>query len=66
MQLSNSPWYQLSVAYCLPDKAIDVIDDAGACVKVVREKAALLEEVAEARKRLMVHLSTPRSGNDQS
>jgi ATP-dependent Clp protease ATP-binding subunit ClpA len=52
--------------HCLPDKAIDVIDNAGAYVKVVREKAALLEEVVEARKRLTVHLSTPRSGNDQS
>ncbi|HEX3091435.1 MAG TPA: Clp protease N-terminal domain-containing protein, partial [Candidatus Angelobacter sp.] len=38
--------------HCLPDKAIDVIDDAGAYVKMVQEKAALPEEVAEAKKRL--------------
>jgi ATP-dependent Clp protease ATP-binding subunit ClpC len=29
--------------HCLPDKAIDVIDDAGACVKVVREKQPCLK-----------------------
>jgi ATP-dependent Clp protease ATP-binding subunit ClpC len=38
--------------HCLPDKAIDVIDDAGAYVKMVQEKAAVPEEVAEAKKRL--------------
>jgi ATP-dependent Clp protease ATP-binding subunit ClpC len=38
--------------HCLPDKAIDVIDDAGAYVKMVQEKAALPEEVSEAKKRL--------------
>jgi ATP-dependent Clp protease ATP-binding subunit ClpC len=38
--------------HCLPDKAIDVIDDAGAYVKMVQEKAALPEEVVEAKKRL--------------
>lgn len=36
----------------LPDKAIDVIDDAGAYVKMKQEKAVLPEEVKEARKRL--------------
>jgi ATP-dependent Clp protease ATP-binding subunit ClpC len=36
----------------LPDKAIDVIDDAGAYVKMKQEKAVLPEEVIEARKRL--------------
>jgi ATP-dependent Clp protease ATP-binding subunit ClpC len=39
--------------HCLPDKAIDVIDDAGAYVKMVQEKAELPEEVIEAKKRLM-------------
>jgi ATP-dependent Clp protease ATP-binding subunit ClpC len=39
--------------HCLPDKAIDVIDDAGAYVKMVQEKASLPEEVVEAKKRLM-------------
>jgi ATP-dependent Clp protease ATP-binding subunit ClpC len=38
--------------HCLPDKAIDVIDDAGAYVKMVEEKAELPEDVAEAKKRL--------------
>jgi ATP-dependent Clp protease ATP-binding subunit ClpC len=38
--------------HCLPDKAIDVIDDAGAYVKMVEEKAELPEEVIEAKKRL--------------
>jgi len=38
--------------HCLPDKAIDVIDDAGAYVKMVQEKAASPEEVVEAKKRL--------------
>jgi ATP-dependent Clp protease ATP-binding subunit ClpC len=38
--------------HCLPDKAIDVIDDAGAYVKMVHEKAQLPEEVIEAKKRL--------------
>jgi ATP-dependent Clp protease ATP-binding subunit ClpC len=38
--------------HCLPDKAIDVIDDAGAYVKMVQEKAELPEEVIEAKKRL--------------
>jgi ATP-dependent Clp protease ATP-binding subunit ClpC len=37
---------------CLPNKAIDVIDDAGAFVKMKREGMALPEEVIEARKRL--------------
>ena len=38
--------------HCLPDKAIDVIDDAGAYVKMVQEKAQLPEEVIEAKKKL--------------
>jgi ATP-dependent Clp protease ATP-binding subunit ClpC len=38
--------------HCLPDKAIDVIDDAGAYVKMVQEKAELPAEVIEAKKRL--------------
>ena len=38
--------------HCLPDKAIDVIDDAGAYVKMVQEKAELPEEVIEVKKRL--------------
>ena len=38
--------------HCLPDKAIDVIDDAGAYVKMMQEKAELPEEVIEAKKRL--------------
>ncbi|HET8891444.1 MAG TPA: Clp protease N-terminal domain-containing protein [Candidatus Angelobacter sp.] len=38
--------------HCLPDKAIDVIDDAGAYVKMVQEKAELPEEVIEAKKKL--------------
>jgi ATP-dependent Clp protease ATP-binding subunit ClpC len=38
--------------HCLPDKAIDVIDDAGAYVKMIQEKAGLPEVVAEAKKRL--------------
>jgi len=38
--------------HCLPDKAIDVIDDAGAYVKMAQEKATLPEEVAEAKKKL--------------
>jgi len=38
--------------HCLPDKAIDVIDDAGAYVKMVQEKTVLPEEVVEAKKRL--------------
>ena len=38
--------------HSLPDKAIDVIDDAGAYVKMKQEKAVLPEEVKEARKRL--------------
>jgi len=36
----------------LPDKAIDLIDDAGAYVKMKLEKAVLPEEVIEHRKRL--------------
>jgi ATP-dependent Clp protease ATP-binding subunit ClpC len=36
----------------LPDKAIDLIDDAGAYVKMKLEKAVLPEEVIEGRKRL--------------
>lgn len=43
---------RLVANHCLPDKAIDVIDDAGAYVKMKQEKAALPEEVIEARKRL--------------
>lgn len=43
---------RLVVNHCLPDKAIDVIDDAGAYVKMKQEKAALPEEVIEARKLL--------------
>jgi len=39
--------------HCLPDKAIDVIDDAGAYVKMAQEKTALPEEVVEAKKKLM-------------
>jgi ATP-dependent Clp protease ATP-binding subunit ClpC len=38
--------------HSLPDKAIDVIDDAGAYVKMKQEKAVLSEEVIEERKRL--------------
>lgn len=38
--------------HCLPDKAIDVIDDAGAYAKMVQEKAKLPAEVIEAKKRL--------------
>jgi ATP-dependent Clp protease ATP-binding subunit ClpC len=36
----------------LPDKAIDLIDDAGAYVKMKQEKTALPEEVMEIRKRI--------------
>jgi ATP-dependent Clp protease ATP-binding subunit ClpC len=36
----------------LPDKAIDLIDDAGAYVKMKLEKVALPEEVIEGKKRL--------------
>src|SRR6266853_170175 len=36
----------------LPDKAIDLIDDAGAFVKMQQKKVALPEEVMESRKRL--------------
>ncbi|MGZ4871633.1 MAG: AAA family ATPase [Candidatus Angelobacter sp.] len=43
---------RLVANHCLPDKAIDVIDDAGAYVKMKQEKAALPEELIEARKRL--------------
>lgn len=41
----------------LPDKAIDLMDDAGALVKVQREKAGLPEELLECEKRikLIVH-----------
>lgn len=38
--------------HCLPDKAIDVIDDAGAYMKMVHEKRELPAEVIEAKKRL--------------
>ena len=38
--------------HCLPDKAIDVIDDAGAYVKMAQEKRELPAEVVEAKKRL--------------
>ena len=43
---------RLIANHSLPDKAIDVIDDAGAYVKMKQEKAVLPEEVKEARKRL--------------
>jgi ATP-dependent Clp protease ATP-binding subunit ClpC len=43
---------RLIANHSLPDKAIDVIDDAGAYVKMKQEKAVLPEEVIEARKRL--------------
>jgi ATP-dependent Clp protease ATP-binding subunit ClpC len=43
---------RLIANHSLPDKAIDVIDDAGAYVKMKHEKAVLPEEVIEARKRL--------------
>jgi ATP-dependent Clp protease ATP-binding subunit ClpC len=43
---------RLIANHALPDKAIDVIDDAGAYVKMKQEKAVLPEEVIEARKRL--------------
>ena len=43
---------RLIANHFLPDKAIDVIDDAGAYVKMKQEKAVLPEEVIEARKRL--------------
>lgn len=41
----------------LPDKAIDLIDDAGALVKMQREKAILPDELMQCEKRikLMVH-----------
>lgn len=48
VRLSN----RLIANHSLPDKAIDVIDDAGAYVKMKQEKAVLPEEVKEARKRL--------------
>ncbi|HXA85488.1 MAG TPA: Clp protease N-terminal domain-containing protein [Candidatus Dormibacteraeota bacterium] len=43
---------RLVTNHCLPDKAIDVIDDAGAYVKMTQEKMALPEELVEAGKRL--------------
>jgi ATP-dependent Clp protease ATP-binding subunit ClpC len=43
---------RLITNHSLPDKAIEVIDDAGAYVKMKQEKAVLPEEVKEARKRL--------------
>lgn len=43
---------RLITNHSLPDKAIDVIDDSGAYVKMKQEKAVLPEEVKEARKRL--------------
>jgi ATP-dependent Clp protease ATP-binding subunit ClpC len=43
---------RLIANHFLPDKAIDVIDDAGAYVKMKQEKAVLPEEVIAARKRL--------------
>lgn len=43
---------RLITNHSLPDKAIDVIDDAGAYVKMKQEKTVLPEEVVEARKRL--------------
>lgn len=45
---------RLITNHSLPDKAIDVIDDAGAYVKMKQEKTVLPEEVKEARKRLKV------------
>ena len=44
--------HRLISNHFLADKAIDVIDDAGAYVKMKQEKAVLPEEVIEARKRL--------------
>ena len=43
---------RLIANHSLPDKAIDVIDDAGAYVKMKQEKALLPKEVIEAKKRL--------------
>src|SRR6478672_396385 len=43
---------RLIANHSLPDKAIDVIDDAGAYVKMKQEKAVLPKEVIEAKKRL--------------
>jgi len=43
---------RLIANHSLPDKAIDVIDDAGAFVKMKQEKAVLPKEVIEAKKRL--------------
>lgn len=43
---------RLITNHYLPDKAIDVIDDAGAYIKMKQEKAVLPEEVKEARKRI--------------
>lgn len=43
---------RLIANHSLPDKAIDVIDDAGAYVKMKQEKTVLPEEVIAARKRL--------------
>ena len=43
---------RLIVNHYLPDKALDVIDDAGAYVKMKQERALLPKEVIEAKKRL--------------
>ncbi len=43
---------RLIANHSLLDKALDVIDDAGAYVKMKQEKAMLPEELTEARKRL--------------
>jgi ATP-dependent Clp protease ATP-binding subunit ClpC len=43
---------RLIANHFLPDKALDVIDDAGAYVKMKQEKAVLPKEVIEAKKRL--------------
>jgi ATP-dependent Clp protease ATP-binding subunit ClpC len=43
---------RLITNHSLPDKAIDVVDDAGAYVKMKHDKAVLPDEVIEARKRL--------------
>jgi ATP-dependent Clp protease ATP-binding subunit ClpC len=43
---------RLVTNHCLPDKAIDVIDDAGAYMKMKQEKVVLPTELIEARKRI--------------
>jgi ATP-dependent Clp protease ATP-binding subunit ClpC len=46
---------------CLPDKAVDLLDDTGAYVKLQQERQALPQEVIEAKKRLK--LIGQRHGN---